>query len=114
MKSPLRVFFFMAFALIAAGVLLDWGGSRVDFYGLRNVPPVEELNLARFYWSSGQIEAALEEYHSVAQNGSPVARSAARTDMSRLVAYESYYLSKLNKYLAYASWAYPPSTLGLK
>lgn len=106
-RSPLKTFFTLAVLFAGLGILLDITAYQVDWYGIKNSPPVKELQLARFYMSSGQVKAAIEEYRQVIENASSGISDTASSELERLLVSEKTSDGKMTGYLAYITWFYP-------
>jgi hypothetical protein len=68
-RSRLRTLFTLALLFAILGFIISNIQSRVDWSGINNFPPVQELRLARFYWATGQNERATTEYKSINNTG---------------------------------------------
>lgn len=107
MKSPVRLFGFISIVCFIVGFILGLMGIKFDWYGLNAYPVITELELARFMWRTGQIDAAIGEYQRVIDL-SPSLSKQAYQELTRLLSIEKSGTGWMTRYLAYGTWALPP------
>jgi len=106
-RSPLRTLFFGVLIIFIMGLSLSLLQTQTDWFGISNLPAIPELTLARFFWSTGQIDKAIIEYEQNIQSGTSIVSNQARQELNRLLAYENNPIGKFKGEISYIAWVVP-------
>lgn len=106
-KSPVRFLLSIAILCILLSIVLDQIGSRIDLYGLNNYSNEDGLTLPRYYWRTGQLDKAINEYVRIISDA-PALAPLAYKDLNRLIEIESGRYSWVFHYIVYDLWVLPP------
>ena len=112
-RSPFRVFFLIALLFTVLGLFVTNIHNKIDWFGINNFPPSQDLNLARHYWSTGQAEKAIAEYKQAIQDTDTTTSFLAEKELGLLIAIEGDSQEKFIVRISNAIWILPQNLFSL-
>lgn len=104
-KSPGRFFFVLAIIAFGLGALIDYSYQSYFRTNALIFPVIQELELARHLYKTGQINQAINEYKSVIDKSSPGhIQDQAYSELNYLVMLQDQGTWRLRTDVAYVLW----------
>jgi tetratricopeptide (TPR) repeat protein len=117
-RTPLRLLFLGLVICALLGVFFDflnnqfaqYPNSLLPEFKLNNIPAT---SLARYYWSIGRFDEAIEEYQSLILTLPQNEIAPAYNELNQLILVEKSTRGKILSGIAYYAWLLPPKLYGL-